>query len=67
MQYVIPPIKKNYLTPKNTPSPLKNTEDNFYEVQRTKCTKTLYQTDTIRPILWYRSISFFTSVLLCRE
>ena len=24
-------------------------EDNFYEVQTTMCTKTLYQTGTIRP------------------
>ena len=33
--------------------PQKNTEDNFYEVQTTKCTKTLYKTDTIRPVVLY--------------
>ena len=44
MHYVTPPIKKIHFTPINT-------EDNFYEVQTTKCTKTLYKTDTIRPIL----------------
>ena len=26
-------------------------EDKFYEVQTTRCTKTLYKTDTIRPAL----------------
>ena len=26
-------------------------EDNFYEVQTTKCTKTLYQPGTIRPVI----------------
>ena len=48
MQYVIPPIKKKYLTPtkKNFK---KNTEDNSNEIHMTKCTKTLYQTDTICP------------------
>ena len=39
-------LKKKYFTP--TKYPLKNTKDNLYEVQTTKCTKTLYQTDTIR-------------------
>ena len=43
----IPPIKK-ILDPNKIPSP-KNTEDIFYELEITKCTKTLYQTDTIRP------------------
>ena len=47
MQYVIPPIKK-IVDPNKLP-PKKFTEDNFYEVQTTKCTKILYQTDTIRP------------------
>ena len=37
------------LTQQNlSPPPKKNTEDNFYEVRTTKCTKTLYQTDNIR-------------------
>ena len=27
-----------------------NTENNFYELQTAKCTKTLYQTDTNLPI-----------------
>ena len=49
MQYVIPPIKKKYFTP--TKYAPKNTKYNLYEVQTTKCTKTLYQTDTIRPLL----------------
>ena len=40
MHYVNPPIKKIY-----------NTGDNFYEVQTTKCTKTLYKTDTIGPVV----------------
>ena len=47
MQYVIPPIKKIYLTPTKYPPPKKKKyEDNFYEVQTIKCTKTLYQTVT---------------------
>ena len=49
MQYVIPPIKEKYLTPTKYPPPKKNMEHNFHEVQTTKCTKTLYQTDTISP------------------
>ena len=40
MQNGIPPIEKKYLTPTK-----------FYEVQPTKCTKTLFQTDTIRPLV----------------
>ena len=47
-QYVIPPNKKIF-DPYKIP-PQKNTEDNFYEVQTTKCNKTMYQTATIRPI-----------------
>ena len=47
MQYVIPPIKKEIFDPNQIPHQ-KNTKDNFHEVQMTKCTKTLYQTDTIR-------------------
>ena len=50
MHYVAPPLKKNYLTPTKYPPP-KNTEDNFHEVQTTKCTKTLYKTNTIRPVV----------------
>ena len=49
MNYVTPPINK-----KNDPNkipPPKNTEDNFYEVQATKCTKTLYKIDTIHPVV----------------
>ena len=48
MQYVIPPIK-NQKIDHNRISPPENTEVNFYEPQTTKCTKSLYQTDTIRP------------------
>ena len=52
MHYVTPPIQKKILDPK-TPSPSKKnyTKDNFYEVQITKHTKTLYKTETIRYIL----------------
>ena len=49
MQYVIPPIKKIF-DPNKIPLPI-NTEDNFYEVHTTKCTKTLCQADTIRPVV----------------
>ena len=59
MQYVIPPIKKKYLTP--TKYPFKKTEDNFYEVQTTKCTKILYQTDTIRPTVQYSTVQCSTA------
>ena len=48
MHYVNPFIKMINLTTTKYPSQ-KNTEDNFCEVQTTKCTKTLYQTGTIRP------------------
>ena len=48
MQYVIPPIKKIIIYPNKIPHQ-KNTEDNFHEIQTTKCTKTMNQTDTIRP------------------
>ena len=44
----------------NKKNPQKNTEDNFYEVQMTKCTKTLYQTDTIRPTVQYNTVQFNT-------
>ena len=40
---------KKYISHQQNNPPQKNTEDNFYEVQTTKCTKTLYKTDTIRP------------------
>ena len=50
MHYVTPPIKKINLTPEKSP-PQKITEDNFHEVQTTKCTKTLYKTNTIRPVV----------------
>ena len=50
MQYVIPPIKKKIFD-RNKITLQKNTADNFYKVQTTKCTKTLYQTDTIYPAL----------------
>ena len=44
MHYVTLSIKIiNFTTTKYLP------EDNFYEVQMTKCTKTLYQTGTIHP------------------
>ena len=46
------PLKKNIFDPNKIP-PQKNTDDNFYGVQMTKCTKTLYQTDTIRPAVEY--------------
>ena len=50
MQLVTPPIKKKNLTPR------KNTENNLYEVETTKCTKTLYKTDirltVLLNILW---------------
>ena len=45
------PLKKIF-DPNKIP-PQKNTEDNFYEVQTTKCTKTLYKTDTIRPTVHF--------------
>ena len=48
MQYEIPPIKKNIFVPNKIISP-KNTEDDFYEIQTTKCTKKLYQFATINP------------------
>ena len=47
MHYVRPPLKKIF-DPNNITKIL-HTEDNLYEVQAAKCTKTLYQTDTIRP------------------
>ena len=55
MHYVTPPLKKNYLNPTKNQKIL-HTEDNFYEVQTTKCTKTLYQTGTIRPTLHHNKI-----------
>ena len=51
MQYVILPIKTKYLTPTKYPNK-KNGENNFHEVQTTKCTKTLYKTDTICPVVY---------------
>ena len=50
MQYIIPQIEKMF-APNKIPLPpqKKNTEDQFYKEQTTKYTKTLYQTDTIRP------------------
>ena len=42
------PSKIYNLSQQNTPQ--KNTEDNLYEVQTKKSTKTLNKTDTIRPI-----------------
>ena len=42
---------KKYISHQQNNPPQKNTEDNFYEVQTTKCTKTLYKTDTIHPVL----------------
>ena len=43
------PSKKIFTTYKIPPQ--KNKEDIFDEVQMLKCTKTLYQTGTIRPVL----------------
>ena len=54
MQYVIPPIKI-FFYPNKIPDH-KNTEDNFHEVQTTKCTKILYQTDTICPAVLYSAL-----------
>ena len=48
MHYVTLPLNIFFLTPTKYQKIL-HTEDNFYEVQTTKCTKSLYQTDTIRP------------------
>ena len=51
-------LKNKIFYPKKIPHPqkkkIKNTADNFYEVQTTKCTKSLYQTDTIRPTVQYK-------------
>ena len=49
MQYVSPPLKKKLH--QQIPPPQKKNYDNFYEVPTTKCTKTRYQTATIRPIM----------------
>ena len=43
------PFPSKNIFPPNKIPPKKIKEDNFYEVQTTKCTKTLYKTDTIRP------------------
>ena len=45
------PFHQNTKFDHNKIPPQKNTEDNFYEVQMIKCTKTLYKTGTIRPAL----------------
>ena len=61
MHYVTPPLEKivdHYKIPK-----ILHTEDIFHEVQKSKCTKSLYQTDTIRPLV--HSLSLHGPVLLC--
>ena len=67
MQYVIPPIKKIF-DPNQIPHQ-KNMEDNFHKVQTRKCTKTLYQTDTIRPVLQceHSNVLYYTdgTVIFC--
>ena len=60
MQNVIFPINF-FLTP--TKYPQKNTEDNFYEVQTTKCTKTLYQTETIHPVGIFKDCGWVDFIL----
>ena len=46
-------IKKNIFDSNKIPYPFKKKkiEYNLYEVQTAKCTKTLYITDTIRPVV----------------
>ena len=64
------PLQSNLMFPVTSKKKLTSTkyqnilhmEGNFYEVQTTKCTKTLYQTDTIRPVVQGKKI-FFSSLL----
>ena len=52
MHYATLSIKIINLTTTKYPPP-KNTENKFYEIQTTKCIKTLYQTGTIRPAVYF--------------
>ena len=59
------PLKKIF-DPNKIPLP-KNTEDNFYEVRTTKCTKTLYKTDTIRPTVFLPISEVFDGTVSLRQ
>ena len=54
--HVNAPIKKKIVYPNKIPSQ-KNTDTIFDEAHKTKCIKTLYKTDTIRPArLWHKTL-----------
>ena len=59
MHYLTPPIKKIYLTQRNTPP--KKYGRIFVVLQTPKCTTTLYKTDTIRP----EAVTVSSSALPC--
>ena len=66
------PLQSNLMFPVTSKKKLTSTkyqnilhmEGNFYEVQTTKCTKTLYQTDTIRPLVFQSPIALELFTLL---
>ena len=59
------PLQKKF-NPNKIP-PQKNTEDNLYEVRTTKCTKTLYKTDTIRPTVFLPISEVFDGTVSLRQ